>query len=130
VPYIIDADWVINAIVGQVEVITTINRLGTPNINISVATLGEVYEGAFNSSNPQERLRNYRRFLSLFRVVSINDPIMERFAEIRAHLRRTGQIISDFDIILGATALHHGLTVLTFNRRHLERIPDLQVYET
>ena len=54
---------------------------------------------------------------------------MERFAEIRALLRRRGEIISDFDIIIGATALHYDLTVLTFNLRHLQRIPELRVYQ-
>ncbi len=54
---------------------------------------------------------------------------MERFAEIRSLLRRQGEIISDFDILLGATALHYNLTVLTFNVRHLQRIPDLSLYQ-
>ncbi len=54
---------------------------------------------------------------------------MERFAETRAFLRRRGELISDFDILLGATALHHDLTVLTFNVRHLQRIPDLKLYQ-
>ncbi len=58
----------------------------------------------------------------------LNLPIMEKFAEIRALLRRRGELISDFDILLGATALHHDLTVLTYNKRHFERIPDLKLY--
>ncbi len=54
---------------------------------------------------------------------------MERFAGIRALLRKSGQPIPDFDILLAATALYHDLTVLTFNRRHLSRIPDLKLFE-
>ena len=53
---------------------------------------------------------------------------MEKFAEIRALLRRKGELISDFDMLLGATALHHDLTVLTYNTRHFKRIPDLKLY--
>jgi tRNA(fMet)-specific endonuclease VapC len=64
-----------------------------------------------------------------FRVLALSDPIVERFAETRAFLRRRGELISDFDILLGATALHHDLTVLTFNVRHLQRIPDLKLYQ-
>lgn len=69
-----------------------------------------------------------RAFLQPFQLLGVNEPIAIRFAEIRAYLRRRRQIISDFDILLGATALHHDLTVLTFNRRHFERIPDLRLY--
>jgi tRNA(fMet)-specific endonuclease VapC len=54
---------------------------------------------------------------------------MERFAGIRADLRRRGQIISDFDILLAATALHYDLTVLSRNIRHFNRIPDLKLYQ-
>ena len=27
-----------------------------------------------------------------------------------------------------ATALHHNLTILTYNRKHFARIPDLKIY--
>ncbi len=54
---------------------------------------------------------------------------MERFGEVRAVLFRQGKIISDFDILIGATALYYNLTVFTFNIKHFERIPDLQIYK-
>ncbi|MER3559173.1 MAG: hypothetical protein C4336_06790 [Armatimonadota bacterium] len=54
---------------------------------------------------------------------------MARFAEIRAHLRRRGELIPDFDLLIGATALVHDLTVLTFNLRHFQRIPELKLYQ-
>jgi predicted nucleic acid-binding protein len=31
--------------------------------------------------------------------------------------------------LIGATALHYNLVLLTFNVRHLQRIPELQVYQ-
>ena len=52
---------------------------------------------------------------------------LSKFAEVRAHLRRRGQLISDFDILLGATALHYGLIVPTYNQKHCQRIPDLNI---
>lgn len=62
-------------------------------------------------------------------MLTLDESIVERFAEIRAFLRRRGELISDFDILLGATALRHDFTVLTFNARHLRRIPDLKLYQ-
>ncbi len=53
---------------------------------------------------------------------------MTRFAELRARLRQQGQLIPDLDLIVGATALVHELTVLTFNVRHLGRIPGIHIY--
>ena len=128
-PYIIDADWVIQASAARPQALSVLRRIAPQSIGISIATLGEVYEGVFNSSNPQARLDRFRRFLDPYQVLPINDAIMEHFAEIRAYPSRRGEMISDFDVILGATALHYNLTVLTFNVRHLQRIPDVAIYQ-
>ena len=54
---------------------------------------------------------------------------MERYAETRALMRRRGDLIPDVDLLIGATALDHNLTVLTYNVRHLQRVPGLRVYQ-
>lgn len=127
-PYIIDADWVINIVSGNQSAATVIDRLSPQQVALSWVTVGEVYEIAYNSPNPEAQLDIYRRFLVSFPRIGINESIIERYAEIRAFLRRRGQMISDFDILLAATALDRDLTVLTFNLRHFERIPDLRIY--
>jgi predicted nucleic acid-binding protein len=33
------------------------------------------------------------------------------------------------DLLIAATALDHDLTLVTRNRRHFERIPDLTLYQ-
>ena len=54
---------------------------------------------------------------------------MQRFARIRGGLRRRGQLIPDPDILIGATALHHGITLLTRNIKDFQRIPELKLYQ-
>jgi tRNA(fMet)-specific endonuclease VapC len=71
----------------------------------------------------------FRGFIAPFRVIPVTEPIAVRFVEIRALLTRQGELISDFDMLIGATALHYNLTVLTFNLRHFSRIPDLNLYQ-
>lgn len=90
--------------------------------------MAEIYEGAFNTSNPSARVEAFRQFLHTYRKLGLNESIIERFAELRAFLRRRGEMIAEFDVILAATALEYDLTVLTFNLRHLRRIPDLKLY--
>ncbi len=126
--YLLDADWVIQALNGRPDVVAATRRLTGSGISISWVTAAEVYEGAFNSSNPQAHLLAIRHFLSGYQMFGLDDSIAERFAELRAYLRRRGESIPDLDLFVAATALTYGLTVLTFNRRHLARIPDLQLY--
>jgi tRNA(fMet)-specific endonuclease VapC len=109
--------------------VTALRHLLPERISVSWVTVGEIYEVAFDSVNPEAHLVSFRRFLAPIRIVNLNEGIIERFAETRSFLRRRGQLISDFDLLLAATALHHDLTVLTFNRRHFERIPDLKLYQ-
>jgi tRNA(fMet)-specific endonuclease VapC len=127
-PYLLDADWAIRALAGHPQATATLRQLASRRISISLITVAEIYEGAFASPNPEARLGIYRRFLAPFRVLNLNDEIAERFADVRSYLRRRGEIIPDFDLIVAATALHHDYTVLTFNAEHFRRVPDLKLY--
>ena len=127
--YLLDTDWIIQALAGRQTALQVLGRLGDSRSYISYASVGEIYEGAFGSVDPQAHLASFRHFLSAYHILTLNDPIMERFAELRAFLRRRGQLIPDFDLLISATALHLNLTVLTFNRRDFERIPDLRLYQ-
>jgi tRNA(fMet)-specific endonuclease VapC len=127
--YLLDTDWAVHAIAGQRGALATLNQLAGGRIYFSYISVAELFEGAFNSSNPQARLVTFRHFLSALTLLNLNDGISERFAEIRASLRRRGMSIGDFDLMIAATALHFDLTLLTFNLRHFQRIPDLKMYQ-
>lgn len=128
-PYILDTDWSIQAISGRMPAAAVLLQIPASQVVVSIITIGELYAGAFNSSNPPARLERLRQFLMAYRLLPLTEAIMETFAEARAHLRRRGLLIPDFDLVIGATALVHDLTVLTFNRRHFSRIPGLRLYD-
>jgi tRNA(fMet)-specific endonuclease VapC len=60
-------------------------------------------------------------------VVPLTDEIIVRAADIYADLYRKGQLISDADILLAATALTHGTILVTENPAHFSRIPGLRI---
>jgi tRNA(fMet)-specific endonuclease VapC len=128
--YILDTDWIINLLAGRQDAKVKIEQLDPEEIVISLVSVAEIYESAFNYTNPEAHIQTFRSFLSNFQLLNLNLPIIEKFAEVRAHLRRRGQMISDFDILIGATAMHHNLIVLTYNKKHFERIPDLKIYQS
>ncbi|MGH7961817.1 MAG: type II toxin-antitoxin system VapC family toxin [Candidatus Binatia bacterium] len=127
--YLLDADWIIQAMGDRQPAVQTLRRLAGSRIFVSYITFGEIYEGAFDSVNPDAHLAIFRHFLGAYHILTLNDPIMARFAELRAYLRRRGQLIPDFDLLIAASALHYESTLLTFNRRDFERIPDLKLYQ-
>ncbi len=80
-----------------------------------------------------DRTAQEASFLNLLRVVEVigmNEEIMRRYASIRGTLRRAGTSIGMADVLIAATALHYGLTLVTRNLDHFRRIPDLKLYET
>ena len=60
-------------------------------------------------------------------MLGIDADIATRFGRERGRLRAVGMLIGDFDLLIGATALHHNLTLLTNNRSHFERIDGLRM---
>lgn len=96
-------------------------------MGVSIITLGEVYEGAHNNPQPDVHVASFQEFLALFTVLPLTDETMQHFARLRALLRRRGNLIPDLDLLIAATAIEHELVLLTRNRRHVERIPDLQL---
>lgn len=57
----------------------------------------------------------------------VSQPIAERGATIAAELRRKGRPCGDFDPLLAATALEHGLTFVTRNTRYFEAVPGISL---
>jgi predicted nucleic acid-binding protein len=125
---ILDADWIIHALIGEPVAARTLRRILPPQIAVALLTVAGLYDGAYDSANRQARIALFRRFLLPYRFLNPNDEIAVQFAELRAFIRRRGEMIGQFDLIIAATALHYDLTVLTFNIRHIARIPDRRIY--
>jgi predicted nucleic acid-binding protein len=60
--YLLDSDWVINALAGRRRALSPLERLSSQHIGVSVITLAEVYQQAFESTNPDAYLANFRGF--------------------------------------------------------------------
>ena len=127
--YLIDTDWIIEALNGKPNATRVFKEIPPEDIGICWASIGEVYEGAFGRSHPSEHIASFKKFLLPFKTLDLNDEIMEQFAKIRFDLRKKGAIISDFDILIAATAIHYKLTILTFNAKHFSRIKGVKLYK-
>ena len=55
-------------------------------------------------------------------LVNLDMETASIFGREQARLKRSGNIIPDFDILIAASALRHNVTLLTNNRRDFERI--------
>ena len=60
-------------------------------------------------------------------VLPLTDDIIVQAAEVYAVLYQEGQLISDADILIAATALKHHLVLVTENVHHVRRIPGVSI---
>ena len=125
--YLVDSDWAIDHLHGVRRVVSRLNELAGDGLGLSVISLAELYQGVFYSRNPQSDERALQNFLKAVPVVYVDDEICRIFARERGRLKAAGNIIGDFDLMIGSTALRHNLTLLTNNRRHFERIRGLNI---
>ena len=88
--------------------------------------LAEIYEGVLYSANQKRDEEALQEFLEGVYFVEIDFETCRIFAKERGRLRAEGNLIDDFDLMIGATAIRHGLTLLTNSRRHFSRMDGLQ----
>ena len=127
--YLVDTHWVASYLNGRQDAIQLLNTLAQSGIAISLITYGEIYDGIYHGRTPRAAERGFLQFLQIAPVLPLNKSIMKRFARIRGDLRIVGRVFADADIMIAATAIHHGLTLVSRNTRHFSRIPSLQIYQ-
>ena len=125
--YLIDTDWVIHYLRGVGRVVERVLTLAPEGVGISIVSLAELQEGIARSATPEVDAAILRGFLTTVTVVDLDEDTCRIFGRERARLRAEGNLIGDLDLLIGATAVRHGLTLLTNNRRHFERLADLAI---
>jgi predicted nucleic acid-binding protein len=84
-------------------------------LNLSVITLEEIHHGL--AWRPNERIRAwFEKFLTeQCRVLPVTDDIARQAGDLRGRFRLKGETRSQADMLIAATALTHGLTLVTRN---------------
>jgi tRNA(fMet)-specific endonuclease VapC len=125
--YLIDTDWVIDHL-NQIErVVNRLKELRPQGLAISIISLAELFEGVHYSRHPEQSQQALEAFLEDVSGLGIDEEVCKLFGRERGRLRQQGALIGDFDLLIAATGLHYGLTVLTNNRQHFERVEGLQL---
>ncbi len=125
--YLVDTDWAIHYLNGQPEIVRRLGEFREQGLALSVASLAELYEGIYYSTDPEGNERDLNDFLTGVVLVGMDEEICKIFGRERGRLRRSEKVIGDFDLVIGATALRHKFTLLTNNRRHFEAVEGLRI---
>ncbi len=128
--HLLDSDWLADYLRGRI----TARRVLSPLIKqgslaTSIIVYAEIYEGLLAANPTDVHYEAFARFVAGVPVLPLDQKIAQVFAEHRAALRSRGLLIPDHDLWIAATALHHGLILVTRNLKDFRRVPDLKLLQ-
>ena len=97
------------------------------SLAVSSVVLSELYFGAENSSRPDENHRVIESFAARLMVLPFDTPAAFHSGRVRAELKRDGQPIGAYDLMIAGHARSTGLTLVTNNEREFCRVRGLLV---
>tara|TARA_R110000850_G_scaffold218852_2_gene344385 strand:+ start:4960 stop:5358 length:399 start_codon:yes stop_codon:yes gene_type:complete len=124
--YLLDTNICIHFFRGKFNLIDTFQQVKLENCAISEITLAELMFGAENSSNPPKNRAIVNQFATQVKILPIFNAI-DFYAKEKVRLRKKGEMISDFDLLIGTTAVSNGLIMITENSKEFKRITAIQL---
>ena len=124
--YLLDTNICIHFFRGDFNLNEKIEKVGLKNCAISEITLAELVFGAENSKYSE---KNFSLINSLSEQVAIL-PILGgilQYGKQKVRLRKAGKMISDFDLLIGTTAIANNLIMVTENTKEFSRIENIKL---
>jgi predicted nucleic acid-binding protein len=127
--YLIDSDWIIDHLENDPAADQLLDGLAPHGFAISDVTYMEVFQGVNRSPDPQLATSWLNVLVTRAPIVPFSIAVAERCAGLREHLRGQGRRVRSraLDLIVAATAMEHGLTLVTRNKADYRDIPNLKL---
>lgn len=126
--YLLDTNVLIAMFRKQHGIREKILQAGIDNCLVSEVTLAELKVGAYKTNDPRQ-WREVRETSEAFDIVPITATDFDLYARNRALLENQGTKIDSFDLLIGCSAVNNGLTIVTHNKKHFARIPNLYIVD-
>ncbi|MEE3486895.1 MAG: type II toxin-antitoxin system VapC family toxin [Bulleidia sp.] len=127
--YYLDTNICIYYLKGVKSVRDSMLTVSPKDIRIPAMVKAELLYGAYKSQKKEENIRKLRAFLSAFDSEPFSDSCTEKYAALRSELERNGTPVGPNDMIIAATVIAKGGTLVTHNTKEFERINQLNVID-
>lgn len=128
--YLLDTNaWITYFRAKDPAFVKRMTSLPVSDLFLSSIVLGELLFGAYHSGPAQveHKKKLIDDIKSTFLTLNFDSASADHYARIREHLSAAGTPIGPNDLLIAATALAHGLTLVTHNTDEFSRVPGLAV---
>jgi predicted nucleic acid-binding protein len=108
------------------------SKLPDGELALSAVCVTEYWKGVERADGLARRRAREAFFEAAFGglpVLAFDGELARSAARIWAELRRAGATIPPLDLLVATTAVEHGLSLATFDRRHFGRIEGLELID-
>ena len=125
----LDTTFLVDLIRGEKKVLDALEKLEKSEENISISSISvmELVMGASISNNASIENDKIMKLLESLIILNFDKDCAVLAGEIQASLRKSGNLIDLEDIMIGATAVNQNEILITKNKRHFERIHNLEI---
>jgi tRNA(fMet)-specific endonuclease VapC len=128
VNFLLDTNACIRLLKGDSpNLLARMEQLATTDIGIPSIVRFELYYGAGKSNRAAETAARLDAFLAAFRTCPVDDNVAAIAGKIRVDLEKRGLPVGPYDLLIAATALASGSTLITANTGEFSRIPGLAI---
>lgn len=127
---ILDSSVLIAAERGAIDLATILDGLGKAPLGIAAITASELLHGvhrAVDAGTRARRAASVESMLGLLPVYAFGLREARRHAELWAHLKQRGALIGSHDMLIAATAIARGESLVTLYAGEFGRVPGLTV---
>jgi len=124
--YLLDTNICIYFLKGRYGLVEKIQRIGIENFYISEITVAELKYGIEKSTTPDKNRLVVYELIDKLKKLPIFGAL-DVYAKEKARLKKGGNIVDDFDLLIGATAIFNNMILVTNNEKHFTRLQNIKV---
>jgi tRNA(fMet)-specific endonuclease VapC len=127
---VIDTNVLIPFLNGSPEEVNKVHEVSKTNnqVVITIITAYELLKGARLSSKPEENLKEVKEAIANIQVLDLSPEACEEAANMFCELKKSGKMISEFDILIAAIAKTNGESILTRDQ-HFNFIKEINLIQ-
>ncbi|WP_323779527.1 type II toxin-antitoxin system VapC family toxin [Leisingera sp.] len=122
--FLLDTNAVIAIIAGNSNVIERLSEFAPRDFGVPSVVMHELYFGAYKSQKVEANLARIEALR--FEVLDFSESDGRAAGEIRAELKRQGNPIGPYDVLIAGQAVSRSLVLITHNVKEFRRVPVLQ----